>query len=63
MVKKAGFVQRPTVGSLPLMCSGMDHTVVTLQTHHCVYCRELQCLSVAESGIQAWFILRETKYN
>jgi len=35
---EAGFVQRPIVRSSPLKRSGMDHTVVTLQTHHtCLY--------------------------
>ena len=32
--KEAVFVLRPIVRSSPLKRSGMDHTVVTLQTHH-----------------------------
>jgi len=32
--KEAGFVYCPIARSSPLKCSGMDHTVVTLQTHH-----------------------------
>jgi len=32
--KEAGFVQRPIMRSSPPRRSGMDHTVVTLQTHH-----------------------------
>jgi len=32
-VKEAGCVYRPIVRSSPLKLSGMDHTIVTLQTH------------------------------
>ena len=33
-VKVHRFVQCPIVRSSALKCSGMDHTVFTLQTHH-----------------------------
>ena len=37
-VKLPRFVRRSIVRNSPLKCSGMDHTVFTLQTHHaCLY--------------------------